>query len=289
MASSATSSRVGGAPHPGGPRTGADINAGRTPGRQWAELLATAGQLHGRHRARSHGRRHFRSEQPEQACDSPTRPRRRQRSGCFRSSSHAFACQCVRPCSAIRATASASACASAVLTASTNSDITVRCPAARSALCLLACLRVRLPPNRARSRRNVLRPWRRPATTRAATSSTTGTTAARTPTSHAGRSARHERRLCLLASLLERFDEGHLEGFREPFREGFHEAMREGLRDGFRRPHVPAPTRLRECGCWRRRAASVHGRSASRSLPLATSMSAGSSDRFRPTRLAIFR
>src|SRR5690606_6848265 len=36
----------------------ADINAGRTPGRQWAELMATSGQLHGRHRARSHGRRH---------------------------------------------------------------------------------------------------------------------------------------------------------------------------------------------------------------------------------------
>lgn len=34
-----------------------DFNEGRTTVRHRAELLATSGQLHGRHRARSHGRR----------------------------------------------------------------------------------------------------------------------------------------------------------------------------------------------------------------------------------------
>ncbi len=36
---------------------GTDINEGTTTGRQWAELLATPGQLLGRLRAGSHGRR----------------------------------------------------------------------------------------------------------------------------------------------------------------------------------------------------------------------------------------
>jgi hypothetical protein len=42
---------------PGGPRRATvNINEGRTPGRQWALLLATSGQSHGRPRAGSHGR-----------------------------------------------------------------------------------------------------------------------------------------------------------------------------------------------------------------------------------------
>ena len=35
-----------------------DFNAGSSVGRRWAELLAASGQLHGRHWAGSHGRRH---------------------------------------------------------------------------------------------------------------------------------------------------------------------------------------------------------------------------------------
>ena len=36
-----------------------DFNAGSSVGRRWAELLAASGQLHGRHWAGSHGRRHW--------------------------------------------------------------------------------------------------------------------------------------------------------------------------------------------------------------------------------------
>ena len=44
---------------PDGKRTS---NAGSSVGRRWAELLAASGQLHGRHWAGSHGRRHCRNE-----------------------------------------------------------------------------------------------------------------------------------------------------------------------------------------------------------------------------------
>ena len=37
---------------------GTDFNAGKTDGRRWAVLLAASGQLHDRHWAGSHGRRH---------------------------------------------------------------------------------------------------------------------------------------------------------------------------------------------------------------------------------------
>ena len=36
-----------------------DFNAGSSVGRRWAKLLAASGQLHGRHWAGSHGRRHL--------------------------------------------------------------------------------------------------------------------------------------------------------------------------------------------------------------------------------------
>ena len=47
----------GSSTHPGGPRTEADINAGKPAGRQREELQTTSGHPHDRHRARSHSRR----------------------------------------------------------------------------------------------------------------------------------------------------------------------------------------------------------------------------------------
>lgn len=44
-------------PPPGGPQRATDMNEGRTTGHQWAVLMATPGQLPGRLRAQSHGRR----------------------------------------------------------------------------------------------------------------------------------------------------------------------------------------------------------------------------------------
>ena len=42
-----------------------DFNAGSSVGRRWAKLLAASGQLHGRHWAGSHGRRHAAADPAE--------------------------------------------------------------------------------------------------------------------------------------------------------------------------------------------------------------------------------
>ena len=48
-----------------------DFNAGSSVGRRWAELLAASGQLHGRHWAGSHGRRHTTIDDPRQDAATP--------------------------------------------------------------------------------------------------------------------------------------------------------------------------------------------------------------------------